>query len=375
MSDTEMDGPRRALRTIRAVLNNKLVRWGFLLVAVGLCVYTVVRQWAQVRGALGHLGLPVILASFVGVALAMIAAAQVWRVLVSAMGSPLSPRAAARITFVGQLGKYLPGSIWPVLAQMELANAHQVPRHRGATASVLAMVVSLCGGLLVAVVALPFTAPSSGYRWFLLAAPLLLAVLHPRLLNPILRIGTRGRASLDALGARAMLVALGWSLLSWLCYGLPIWLLATRLGAAAGQTVLIAIGGFAFAWSIGFLVVIAPAGAGVRDVLLVASLSVVLGTADATAIALVSRLLMTAGDVLAAAIAALVGSGRAAGRAPGVDRRQRRGGVQHDVPVVGENLLVTTRLKGGDAASLFGEGTERERAAGDVGHDPRRPAR
>jgi hypothetical protein len=41
-------------------------------------------------------------------------------------------------------------------------------------------------------------------------------------------------------------------------------------------------------------------------VLLVASLTFVLGTADATAVALVSRLLMTSGDILAAAIAALV---------------------------------------------------------------------
>lgn len=324
VSDTEMDGPPRALRTVRAVLNNPLVRWSFLSVAVGLWLYTVVRQWAEVRGALTHLGVLVILGSFLGVALAMTAAVQVWQVLLSATGSPLSPRAAAGIMFVGQLGKYLPGSIWPVLAQMELANAHQVPRHRSATASVLTMLVSLCGGLLVAVLALPFTEPSSAYRWFLLAAPALLAVLHPRLLKPMLRVGTRGRASIDGLRLRAMLAALSWSVLSWLCYGLPIWLLATRLGAPPGRTVLIAIGGFAFAWSVGFLVVIAPAGAGVRDVLLVTALTVVLRSADATAVALVSRLLMTVGDVLAAGIAAVIGrggSGRAARRATSVDRR------------------------------------------------------
>jgi hypothetical protein len=36
----------------------------------------------------------------------------------------------ARILFLGQLGKYLPGSVWPVLAQMELGKTYRVPRHR-----------------------------------------------------------------------------------------------------------------------------------------------------------------------------------------------------------------------------------------------------
>jgi len=58
-----------------------------------------------------------------------------------------------------------------------------------------------------------------------------------------------------------------------------IWLCAARLGHADGRVMLLAAGGFAFAWSVGFIVVFAPAGAGVRDVLLVAVLGPVLGSA------------------------------------------------------------------------------------------------
>ena len=47
----------------------------------------------------------------------------------------------------------------------------------------------------------------------------------------------------------------------------------------------------------------APAGAGVREVLLVALLSPVLGVGAATAVALVSRVLTTVGDLLAAGLA------------------------------------------------------------------------
>jgi hypothetical protein len=97
---------------------------------------------------------------------------------------------------------------------------------------------------------------------------------------------------------------MGWSFVTWTCYGLQIWILATRLGAPAGKTALLAIGGFAFAWSVGFVAVFAPAGAGVRDLLLLALLSSVLSTADATAVVLVSRVAMTVADLLGAAVAA-----------------------------------------------------------------------
>jgi hypothetical protein len=97
--------------------------------------------------------------------------------------------------------------------------------------------------------------------------------------------------------------ALAWALASWVPYGLQVWLLAVRLGAPPGRAVVLSIGGFAFAWSVGFVAVFVPAGVGVREVLLVAVLGTVLSTGDATAIALVSRLLMTAGDLCAAGLA------------------------------------------------------------------------
>ena len=62
----------------------------------------------------------------------------VWRALMAGVGSPLSVGVASRVLFIGQLGKYLPGSVWPVLAQMELASDHKVPRARTAAASVTA---------------------------------------------------------------------------------------------------------------------------------------------------------------------------------------------------------------------------------------------
>jgi hypothetical protein len=189
------------------------------------------------------------------------------------------------------------------------------------------MLLSLLTGLLAALVTLPFVAGSTPYLWAFLAAPILLVLLHPRVLNRVLNrlLRLAKRPALEKpLTGRAMVGALAWALASWILYGLQIWFLATRLGASDGKTALLAVGGFAFAWCVGFLVVFAPAGAVVREVLLVATLGPVLGAGAATAVALVSRAAMTAGDLLTAAAAAGYGRGSAAPAAPPAARRDPR---------------------------------------------------
>jgi uncharacterized membrane protein YbhN (UPF0104 family) len=314
MTDYPLDAavaePRRGRAVwpvARRILTGRPVRWGFVAATVAIGGYAVARQWADMRTALVSIGVMTVAAAMVSVLIAMFAAMQVWRVLLAALGSPLPIRIGARIMFVGQLGKYLPGSLWPVLAQMELGSAHRVPRHHTASASVLTMLVTMLSGLLAALVTLPFVAGSDPYLWAFLAAPGLVACLHPKVLNSVLRRVFRliQRPPLEQpLTARAIATALAWSFGSWLCYGLQIWLLETRLGAPRGTAALLAVGGFAFAWIVGFLAVFVPAGAVVRDVLLVALLSPVLQVGAATAVALVSRALTTAGDLLAAAGAA-----------------------------------------------------------------------
>jgi len=236
-----------------------------------------------------------------------------WRALLVGLGSPLPVGTAARIFFVGQLGKYLPGSVWPVLAQMEIATAHKVPRTRTALASVMTMLIALLTGLIIAVVAIPFTGRGMQYAWVFIAVPFLVACLYPKILNygfaRLLKLARRPPLE-QPLGARAIGISLGWSFVSWTCYGLQIWVLMVRVGAHAGTALPLAIGGFAFSWCAGFLVILAPAGAGVREVVMVAMLTSALGGGragggNALAVALVSRGVTAVADVITASVATI----------------------------------------------------------------------
>jgi glycosyltransferase 2 family protein len=295
---------------ILRLAGSRPVRWGFVVVTVGLGSYAIINHWPEVRAALAHLGFAAVAGALICVLAALLALMQVYRVLLAALGSPLPARAAAQILFVGQLGKYLPGSVWPVLAQMELGTAYAVPRRRSASASVLTMLLSLLTGILVGLVVLPFGAGPTPYRWVFLAAPVILVCLYPKVLNRILDrlLKLAKRPALEQpLTGRAVATALAWGIVVWICYGLQIWLLAERLGTSGGSgLLLLSIGGFAFAWCAGFLVVLAPAGAGVREFVLIALLGPRIGLGGATAIALVSRVLLTLGDLISAGLAALL---------------------------------------------------------------------
>ncbi len=312
-------GRRTLAGRARGLLGGRAVRAAFVLGAVALGAYAVVDEWSQVRSGFADLGVGSVLGALVFALLALAASMMVWRSLLTAAGSRVPLAAAARIFFVGQIGKYLPGAVWPVLAQMELGQAQRIPRRRSATIAVVTMLVSLVAGLLAAAAFLAAGSVSAGYAWAFLAVPVLGVGLHPRVLNPLidrlLRLAKRPPQEVPLTG-RAVLVAVLWALACWLFYGVQIWLLAVRLGAPDGRAFLLATGGYAFAWCVGFLVILAPAGAGVREVVLVASLSPVLSVGKATAIALMSRLLTTVGDLLSAGIAAWYGRGRRHGSVP-----------------------------------------------------------
>ena len=110
-----------------ALMRSKGLRLAFLTVVLVLLILALVDQagtlWSQVQ----RLSAPVVLLAFVANLAALICSMMVWRTLLTDLGSKLSMPEAWRIMFIGQLAKYVPGSIWPVLAQTELGRIAVFP--------------------------------------------------------------------------------------------------------------------------------------------------------------------------------------------------------------------------------------------------------
>ena len=288
----------------------------FLVLAVAAFAWALAGQWSEVVDRLADQHPAVLLGSLalalVGVYLSFL----LWRGTLTTLGSTLPLRPASRLFFVTQLGKYLPGAVWPVLAQMRIGRELGVPRQRMGLAFLLTLGVTTLVGVLLGVAALPALLRAEGRVVLLglLAVPLLLLLLVPRVLNTLLERGLRllGRRSLDApLSGRDVSRGVGVAVLFWLLYSGHVWLLAVGLGADPLETFPVALGGFAIAFSLGPLLVVLPAGAGVREAVLIVLLSGVLSTPDATAVALTSRAVLILTDGLLALGAVLVPRDRA----------------------------------------------------------------
>ena len=288
------------------------LRVAFLVVVVVAVVLAVRGDWDELRDAVTRTGVAATAGSLLAVLAGLFASAMVWRALLTDLGAPLPLRTALHVFFLGQLGKYLPGSVFAVAAQMELGRDQGVSRNRVGTASLLFMGVLTATGVLVASVALPLVSPDAlrHYFWVLVVLPVGLVCLAPPVLTRLVATMLRllRRDPLDRpLSWAGVGTSVCWALAMWIAYGAHVLLLVLpqhRTGNA--NLPLLSLGGYALAWTVGFLVLLVPAGAVIREAVLVVSLAPVLDRSAALAVAAVSRGVMTLGDLLWGGVGALM---------------------------------------------------------------------
>lgn len=292
------------MTAVISTLRSPAFRAFFMVAAVAAAVWAVIGNWAEVSDALGRLsgwqtGLSLVV-SIVFVWWTMAA----WRVILNDAGDRVGTTAARRIFFVSQVAKYLPGGVWNFVAAAEMGTDFNISRRRSVTVLLMSMLVSVLTGLVIASIALLFGPAGliDRYWWVLLVIPVLLTLLFPPVLNVFVnksltmlkRDGIEKPFSGKAIGLAAL-----WSTCSWLIAGLQVWLILTGLGnEATPQTYVLTAGGYALAWVIGFLVFFIPAGVGVREVVLGASLAGLVPAGDIVVVVLLSRILFTVADLV-----------------------------------------------------------------------------
>jgi glycosyltransferase 2 family protein len=284
-------------------------------------VATTVDQWSAVQATFRSLSWPSLIASLLAAVVSLWTTMMAWRAMLGSIDHPLRVRDAAPIMLVGSLGKYLPGSVWAYVVQMELGRRAGVSRSKVFIASVLVSGLGIAIGLVL-------TAPgfgtaldgvkASGHEVFgsvavwssIILLPFAVACCYPPLLTWIVGRAMRvlRRPPLDRpITWRPVLEIAVWCVAGYLAAGLHVWLLVRShlpgLDGLGGSIVAMAL-----AMSISTFVIVAPSGLGAREFLMALGLAG-LGVpwATAWALTLVSRLLFTVADVAAAGVAAAVG--------------------------------------------------------------------
>lgn len=241
-----------------------------------------------------------------------------WARMVRELGGPrLRPWTAIRVYMVANLGRYIPGKVFQIAGLAWLARREGVSATTATAAAVVGQGVALLGATVVGLVAL--LGPDSRYQtvgWvgLGLGAVFIATTSIPGTARLLARLGRRvvgwGRdeAAAPSVPLRVRpgfgLRWTGWYAFNWGVYAAAFWLFFMGL---EGWVPFWQVGpAFAAAYLVGYLVLFAPAGAGIRESALVALLLPVVPADAALALAVAARLWTTLVEIVPAAAMAAI---------------------------------------------------------------------
>lgn len=297
-------GLKRALRAAKPYLAPLLV--ALTAVFVGRALYL---GWEDVRGYEWRFDASYLLASAAFIGLYYLQQWGGWRLVMLSFGDPLRRADSMHIWYSTILGRYTPGSVAMVAGRISLCRKRGIPASTTVASIVYENALVLITALLLTAASLPFW-PAFRHGQYALAlaalAPLCLILLHPTIFRKIANSALRraGRGPLGAtLSFGRVLALIPYYLLGWALLGLGFAALAASVAQVGAEDLTLLIGGYAFAWEVGFLSVVVPSGAGVREGMLTAITGLTFPIPVAVALAALARLWQTLAELAAAALA------------------------------------------------------------------------
>lgn len=239
----------------------------------------------------------------------LVTTAMVWPSVIAKWGHRIALRKALGIGLVAQIGKYLPGNVAHYFGRAALAKQHKVSFAQSGLSTIVEFGAALSSALLVAsgatlldnsiwadtpiVSLLP-----DGLFWPLAISALIIVV-------GVVVFALRRSAEIRSLVSIEFWIApICWLTISFLLAGFSFYALAIAFPGAWSIPIISAIAIYAIAWAAGFLIPGAPAGLGVREVILLGLLTPIVGAAAAVMLSLVHRSMSATIDLTVSALAA-----------------------------------------------------------------------
>jgi hypothetical protein len=241
----------------------------------------------------------------------------VWCQLMQGFGYQVPLKHGFKVAYIANLGRYIPGRIWPVFGMMYVAKQIKVPKETAVASWGIALLFGTPASFVVALAGmwlypeilsgswgiylkgqLPiFTAATALISICLLFLPKIVVswmnLLLKRLKRPVMQFEMSVRL--------ASVVYFGY-MACWIVYGFAFWVFLRSLSPDHRITPAAAICAFVTAYQAGYFMIFTPGGIGARELVMSAILAPFIGPA-AVGIAIAARVWNTLSDVVASIIA------------------------------------------------------------------------
>ena len=276
---------------------------------IGFTVYYLVAQWDEVSEAVKVIAPVSLILSTLAVAAGLGFGTLSWIIILNGLGARVPILRGAQILLVGQLGKYVPGSVWSYVMQMELGRQYGVARPRVLITSLYAAGVGVVASLILGAFALPIIVRDQPQLlWLFALLPVGLVCLHPKVMTWLASLVLKvfRRPPLDhQVSVGVVAGALGAALASYVCYGAHLFILVNSLVDPDIGTFVLLTGAMAIGFTAGLVAFLLPSGLGAREAVLIAAMTLMLTVPEAVAMTVVSRMMFTLTDLVAAGAAAI----------------------------------------------------------------------
>jgi glycosyltransferase 2 family protein len=282
--------------------------------AVALLIRTGMAGWSELRNSNATLHFGWLVASTAFAAAAMTWIAVTWRYVMLLCGCELPTSTTVGAYYLGEIGKYVPGAIWPVVGRGELARQQRHARNLTAEREtiygsvLLSLAYLFLAGLVVALVGISASGFKGGWPLvLLLILPAGLSALHPEIAKRILEKAkrvTRGKLKSPTLprwSVSAQMIAR--YIPAWAFVVGSSWCASKAIGLSIPLTLL--VGATCLGWVAGFVFIPAPGGLGPRELVFALLLGNNIRPGQAALLAVASRISFIVVDALGAATGAL----------------------------------------------------------------------
>jgi glycosyltransferase 2 family protein len=272
-----------------------------LILGVALAVVAGVGDFPNVNWRFKPIALVLAVVAFSAY---LFANAEIWRRLLAAVGPELPPVRAYPIWFASGLGRYVPTALLLPMVRMAMAEREGVPKRITAATVAYELALLITGSVLISayfVITLP-DLEGIWQRWLVLVLPAVaLIAVHPRVFHPLadwaLTRAGRGTLPLSLPAFRTLEFVVLYAA-ACLIAGLGIYCLAQAIVPVGADSLPTVVSAYAVANTVSILAFIIPGGLGAREASMAAALAPVMATAPALAVAVLSRILQVALEVV-----------------------------------------------------------------------------